>query len=117
MVETERLLTAIYEESPTGAYLKRNHLLSRNSDYTPQFSFRQLIGIPDAFSSHALITTIRGSNRQLVHKNTINRDIQITRKPAAFGENVLPKAIITTKPTLTVITSAQSSDSLIDFKW
>lgn len=87
MVEIDRLLTPISEESPTGAYLKLDRSAYRglrNNYNAAQSSFRQLIETPDASSDEALLDANQ-TNWQQLRESTFDALTQSTKDIELLG--------------------------------
>lgn len=87
MVEIDRLLTPISEESPTGAYLKLDRTAYRglrNNYNAAQSSFRQLIETPDASNDEALLRANQ-HNWQQLHESTYEALTQSTKDIELLG--------------------------------
>lgn len=87
MVEIDRLLTPITEESPTGSYLKLDRSAYRglrNSYNAAQSSFRQLIETPDASSDEALLDANQTNWNQL-RESTFDALTQSTKDIELLG--------------------------------
>lgn len=87
MVEIDRLLTPISEQSPTGAYLKLDrsaYRSLRNNYNAAQSSFRQLIETPDASSDEALLAA-NHTNWQQLRESTLEALTDSTKDVELLG--------------------------------
>ncbi|NOI25115.1 ImpA family type VI secretion system protein [Vibrio mediterranei] len=118
MIETDRLLTPISEESPTGAYLKLNrsaYRSLRNNYNAAQSSFRQLIETPDASSDKALLDANQ-TNWQQLRESTFDALTQSSKDIELLGWYISSQ-LFTAHPYQNLADSTKVLTGFIDQFW